>query len=51
MVERTNQEFKRRGRVVQIFPTSESCIRLYGVTAKAWDEDWVSGRIYLEMAP
>jgi len=51
MVERTNQEFKRRGRVVRIFPNPESCVRLYGAIAKEWDEDWVSGKKYLDMAP
>jgi putative transposase len=51
MVERTNQEFKRRGRVVRIFPNPESCIRLYGAISKEWDEDWVSGRKYLDMDP
>ena len=49
MVERTNQEFKRRGRVVRIFPNPESCIRLYGSLAKEWDEDWISGRKYMNM--
>jgi putative transposase len=49
MVERTNQEFKRRGRVVRIFPNPESCIRLYGSLAKEWDEDWISGRKYINM--
>jgi len=51
MIERTNQEFKRRGRVVRIFPNPESCVRLYGAIAKEWDEDWVSGKKYLDMAP
>ncbi len=51
MIERTNQEFKRRGRVVRIFPNPESCIRLYGAIAKEWDEDWVCGRKYLDMDP
>ena len=51
MVERTNQVFKRHGRVVRIFPNPESCVRLYGAIAKEWDEDWVSGKKYLDMAP
>jgi len=51
IVERVNQEFKRRGRVVRIFPNPQSCIRLYGAIAKEWDEDWISGRRYMEMEP
>jgi len=51
IVERVNQEFKRRGRVVRIFPNPQSCLRLYGAIAKEWDEDWISGRRYMEMEP
>ncbi len=49
IIERLNEEFKRRGRVVRIFPNIESIIRLYGMIAKEWDEDWMTGRKYLNI--
>jgi len=51
MIERVNEEFKRRGRVVRIFPNPESCLRLYSAIAKEWDEDWMSGKKYMTMDP
>jgi len=51
VVERVNQEYKRRGRVVRIFPNPQSCIRLYAAIAKEWDEDWISGKKYMDMGP
>jgi len=50
-VERVNQEFKRKGRVVKIFTNPQSYLRLYGEIVKEWDEDWISGRRYVEMEP
>ena len=51
IIERVNQEFKRRGRVVRIFPSPESCKRLYSAIAKEWDEDWMTGKRYMDMEP
>jgi transposase-like protein len=49
MIERVNQELKRRSRVVRIFPNPLSCRRLFTALLKEWHEDWVSGRVYLNM--
>ena len=49
MIERINQELKRRSRVVRIFPNPLSCRRLFTALLKEWHEDWVSGRVYLNM--
>jgi len=51
IIERVNQEFKRRGRVVRIFPSPESCRRLYSAIAREWDEDWMIGKRYMDMEP
>lgn len=49
MIERVNQELKRRSKVVRIFPNPASCVRLYSALLKEWHEDWSYGRIYLRM--
>ena len=49
MLERINQELKRRTKVVRIFPNTSSCSRLYSALLKEWHEDWVDGRKYLDM--
>lgn len=49
MIERVNQELKRRSRVVRIFPNPTSCLRLFTALLKEWHEDWVSGQRYLNM--
>ena len=49
MIERVNQELKRRSRVVRIFPNPKSCLRLFTALLKEWHEDWAYGRIYLKM--
>ena len=49
MLERVNQELKRRSRVVRIFPNPKSCLRLFTALLKEWHEDWVYGRKYLNM--
>jgi putative transposase len=48
MLERLNQELKRRSRVVRIFPNEESCLRLLGALCQETSEAW-SGRKYLTM--
>jgi putative transposase len=47
MLERVNQEIKRRIRVVRIFPNQSSCLRLVSAILMEIDEDWETGRIYL----
>jgi putative transposase len=44
--ERANREIKRRGRVVQVFPSAKSLIRLIGAVCSEIDEDW-SSRHYI----
>lgn len=39
-----NREIKRRSRVVQVFPSVESVLRLVGAVHVEWDEDWSSRR-------
>jgi putative transposase len=46
MLERYNQELKRRTRVVRIFPHQESCLRLVTAMAMEMSEEWM-GRRYL----
>jgi transposase-like protein len=46
MLERYNQELKRRTRVVRIFPNRESCLRLVTALAMEMTEEWL-GRRYL----
>lgn len=50
MVERINEELKRRSKAVRIFPNPESCLRLFSALLKEWHEDWCSGRRYLDMS-
>jgi transposase-like protein len=48
MLERLNQELKRRTRVVRIFPDGASCLRLVTALAMETSEEW-EARIYLDM--
>jgi len=47
MLERFNEELKRRSRVIRIFPNEESCIRLMGTMCIEQSEEWETGRVYL----
>jgi transposase-like protein len=49
MIERLNQELKRRSNVIRIFPNEASCIRLLGTLCMEQSEAWEAGRIYLTM--
>ena len=40
MVERLNEEMKRRSRVVRIFPNEQSCLRLLTAVCQEISEDW-----------
>jgi putative transposase len=48
MLERFNEEIKRRTRVIRIFPNEQSCIRLVSALAMEENENWME-RKYLNM--
>jgi putative transposase len=48
-LERVNREIKRRTRVATLFPNEASCERLVTAVAMEISEEWVTGRIYLNM--
>ncbi|MDO8872938.1 MAG: IS256 family transposase [Methanoregula sp.] len=50
MVERVNAEIKRRTKVVTVFPSRGSLLRLVGSILIDINEDWVTGNRYLNMA-
>ena len=49
MLERLNQQLKRRTHVVRIFPNEESCLRLVRALAVEIHEEWIDGTRYLNM--
>jgi putative transposase len=49
MLERLNQELKRRTHVVRIFPNAESCLRLVRALAVETHENWLEATRYLSM--
>jgi putative transposase len=49
MLERLNQEIKRRTHVVRIFPNAESCLRLVRALAVEMHENWLEATRYLNM--
>jgi Transposase, Mutator family len=49
MLERLNQELKRRTHVVRIFPNAESCLRLVRALAVEMHENWLDAMRYLNM--
>lgn len=50
LLERYNQEIKRRTKVVRIFPNEEAALRLITALAAEQSEEWLSGRKYLDMS-
>lgn len=50
MLERFNQEIKRRSIVVRIFPNAESCLRLVRALAVETHENWLEENRYLNMS-
>jgi putative transposase len=48
MLERLNQEIRRRERVIRVFPNDESALRMIGALLAETAEDWQE-RIYLAM--
>jgi transposase-like protein len=49
LIERLNSEIKRRTNVVRIFPNPESAKRLISAICMEQNEEWISGRKYLNM--
>jgi len=49
MLERLNEELKRRTHVVRIFPNAESCLRLVRALAVESHENWIEATRYLNM--
>jgi putative transposase len=49
MLERLNEEIKRRTLVVRIFPNADSCLRLIRALGVEIDEDWIEATRYLNM--
>ncbi len=49
MLERLNEEIRRRTRVVRIFPNRDSCLRLVRALAVETHEDWLEASRYLNM--
>ncbi len=50
MLERLNEEIKRRTRVVRIFPNRDSCLRLIRALAIEAHESWIEATGYLNMS-
>ena len=50
MLERINEEIKRRTYVIRIFPNAESCLRLVRALTVEMHEDWIEATRYLNMS-
>ena len=48
-IERFNEEIRRRTRVIRIFPNVESCLRMASALCQEQDEEWITGKRYLDM--
>jgi putative transposase len=51
LLERFNQEIKRRTLVVRIFPDEASCMRLVRAVAAEQHEEWLEGSRYVNLEP
>jgi transposase-like protein len=49
MLERLNEELRRRTRVVRIFPNAASCLRLTRALCAETHETWLEDSRYLNM--
>ena len=49
MLERLNEEIRRRTYVVRIFPNTESCLRLVRALAVETNENWMEANRYINM--
>jgi transposase-like protein len=48
-LERINREIKRRTRVASIFPNTASCLRLVSELLAECDEEWMTGKVYINL--
>jgi transposase-like protein len=48
-LERINRELRRRTRVASIFPNPESCLRLISALLAELDDEWMTGKVYLNL--
>ena len=51
LLERFNQEIKRRTLVVRVFPDEASCMRLIRAVAAEQHEEWLEGSRYVNLEP
>jgi putative transposase len=49
MIERLNEEIRRRERVIRIFPNEASAVRLIGALLAEQHESWSTGKRYFDM--
>ena len=49
-IERVNREIKRRTRVAVMFPNNDSALRLVTAVLMEIHEDWITGRLYLDIS-
>jgi putative transposase len=49
MLERVNQEIRRRTQVVRIFPDAESCVHLVRALTAELHDTWIEAMRYLNM--
>ena len=49
VIERLNGEIKRRTNVVRVFPNPASALRLIASVCMEQNEEWVTGKKYLNM--
>jgi transposase-like protein len=49
LLERLNQEIKRRTRVATLFPNEDSLLRLVSAILNEFSDDWETGKVYLTM--
>lgn len=50
-LERINRELRRRTRVASIFPNPDACLRLVSALLAEIDDDWMTGKAYLNLNP
>ncbi|NYW24379.1 IS256 family transposase, partial [Escherichia coli] len=48
-LERINRELRRRTRVASIFPNPESCLWLVSALLAELDDEWMTGKVYLNL--
>ena len=49
--ERIDRELRRRTRVASIFPNPDSCLRLVSALLAELDDEWMMGKVYLNLNP